>query len=182
MNTQDITSMTKTILIDGVSDLDPIVVNLFDISKGQGMITISCYDLAMTHYWGATGSRNVAEFFVSCNTPYLVGKLSKVKEQTDDYEALHGILLEALKEQRDLMGWQRARDIEWLLTDDESIFSDDDDAKGWVNDNNGVLIDLLGEDWIYQIPQKENPDYVYMVKIIDTVKESLKGRIAEGLI
>jgi hypothetical protein len=61
-----------TIHADG---LDPIRVVIEQFGEGkQGMITITCYGRAWNAYWGTPG-RSVREFFMSCDSQYLVGCL-----------------------------------------------------------------------------------------------------------
>ena len=36
-----------------------------------------------------------------------------------------------------------------------------------------TMNELMGDEWWYRLPQKPNPDYVYLCRIIRTVQEAL---------
>lgn len=61
--------------IDGAPGLDPIRVIVEDLEPGRGRITISCYDMAWTGFWGAMGGRTIRDFFMDCGSDYLAGNM-----------------------------------------------------------------------------------------------------------
>jgi hypothetical protein len=68
----------KAFMLTEVPALDPITVILHDIAPGQGKITVECYGQAWSSYWGAMGTRSVAQFVASCDVTYLVGKMNPI--------------------------------------------------------------------------------------------------------
>jgi hypothetical protein len=54
---------------------DPVVVHLIDYGDGRGSITVACYDMAWTAYFGAMGERTIEQFVEQASTGYLVNKL-----------------------------------------------------------------------------------------------------------
>ncbi|CAH0531245.1 hypothetical protein [Vibrio hippocampi] len=165
-------NVTKLYLSE-IPRLDPIGVFIEDYSKSQGKITIECFGESWSHYWGAMGGRTLAEFFTSCNTSYLAGKLSDIKSGLDDYEAFE------LKAKKEILKLRRADEIDLdkarYLYDEVDISSlDDDDGEWWCKENCDILSEIFGEEWWYSIPQKENPDYTYLCRIIESVQDGLK--------
>ena len=84
-------SVTK-LYLTGLQSLDPIGVYLEDVGRGQGRITITCYDRAWTAYWGGMGDKSVSHFVRSCGVDYLVGSLfpriklaKKLERQEKEY-------------------------------------------------------------------------------------------------
>ena len=68
-------STVRRLEIFNLPRLDPIRVYLEDYDPGKGRITISCYDAAWVGYWGAMGSRTIAQFFIDNDAEYLSGNL-----------------------------------------------------------------------------------------------------------
>lgn len=80
--------------------LDPIRVTLHDIGPGQGLINIECYGRAWASYWGAIGDRSIKDFFITCDSGYLVGNLHRGRITMREMEYLTRIIhavQEALK-------------------------------------------------------------------------------------
>lgn len=71
------TELTKLVITDPGSHLDPIHVYLEDIGPGRGSLIVRCFDRAWYAYWGAMGTQKdgtpttVRQFILSCD-PYYV--------------------------------------------------------------------------------------------------------------
>jgi hypothetical protein len=78
-------SLTKTIHIAGAKALDPITV-FIDAGTGSGQMTIICYGMAWTAYWGAIGNETVAHFVIGCDSSYLVNRLTPNDRKTKKSE------------------------------------------------------------------------------------------------
>jgi len=61
--------------------IDPIHVVLYEPVKGTGSLTITCYGLAWTCWWGAMGDCHVREFLRSVDAGYVVGCLVRGQGQ-----------------------------------------------------------------------------------------------------
>jgi hypothetical protein len=69
-------SPTETLTITGAPALDTITVFLQDFEPGRGMITVCCYGLAWSAFFGAMGNgKSIREFVDAVPTDYLAGKL-----------------------------------------------------------------------------------------------------------
>lgn len=143
-------STVTKLTISGAKALDPISVILEDLEPRKGKITITCYGKAWTAYWGGMGERTIAQFFYSCDQHYLVCNLSDIRSKITDVNKFNEDAL-ALDE-----------DHEYI----EDPFSDHD-----------LLIRLYGEDYYMCLPEKPNPDYKYLCRIILAVQEALKIKV-----
>lgn len=54
--------------------LDEVHGYFEDIEKGVGRVTLICYNMAWTAWWGGIGDRSVMQFFKECGVDYLEGK------------------------------------------------------------------------------------------------------------
>jgi hypothetical protein len=162
-------STTKTVkLTDLMGEpykIDPITVYLADDAPGSGKITIECYGQSWSSYWGGMSGMDVATFFCSCDTAYLSGKLSSINSSVPDFEQL---VIDAreqviqMRKDKDLTKYE-ARDL-----------YDDCDELSESPQDNPIMSKIFGSEWWSAIPEKENPDYQYLCRIIRAVQEGLK--------
>ncbi len=152
--------------------LDPVHIYLEDYELGKGKITISCYDKTWHSYWGGMSDMTISEFFLSCNNGYIAKNLSKINSSIPDYQKLRKKIKDFYKdkyEEDDTYG-----EINELYEDLHELEGDQKDGYSWVQNNVGTLQEVLGYDWYYDIPSRENPEYKYLCNIIDLVKEVLE--------
>jgi hypothetical protein len=162
-------STVQQLLIRGVPRLDPVRVMLEDFDEGQGRITITCWDSAWGNYWGAMGKRTMAEFFSKASVSYLAGKMKTGLPDTvcDETALDEGCRKEIIKQRRTRgLDKDDAREL-W-----EGVEGAYFDAP--VSDNSDLFYDIFGDEWWNALPQRPNPDYVYLCKIIEAVKEGLR--------
>lgn len=168
-------SYVRRLTISEVPGLDPIRVTLEDIGPGQGRINIECYGQAWANYWGGMGKDTIGEFVAGCDIHYIAGKLSSIPAQVFDPDKL----IESLK--RDIFKERRRR---WISKDKARDLYCDIDNMDLPNSVDGLwhmadtLTELLGDEWWYRLPEKDNPDYTYLTRIITAVKSALKGGAA----
>ncbi len=139
--------------ISDIDNLDPISVFTEDFGKGHGQITIICFGEAWTNYWPGMGSKTITEFFCSCDEHYLANKLSQIDTEVYD--------IDKLRSDAEKKGVECWRDDAW-------------------NDYE-FMSEMYGSDmseWHYQIPRKENHNYIYLCKIIKTVQDGLAQQAA----
>lgn len=162
----EVTSVVKLKLTQ-LDRLDPIGVVLEDIEPSKGKITIDCYGKAWSAYWGGMGDRSIAQFFVSCDNGYLAGNLSSISNTVDDFDALTDLLRTEICRKR------RSHELDSL--DAREMFDDAAHVGDGPNETNHKLLrNLLGDEYWYSIPTKQNPDYAYLCRIIDAVRTGLK--------
>ena len=165
-------STTRKLLITEVEALDPITVFLEDLEPRKGKITINCWDSSWSAYWGGMGSRTIAEFFCDCNNQYLIGNLSNVDSKINDYDSLDTWL------RNEVIKLRKARDIDKEeaaeLWEDIEMYCQN--CEHWLKSESGSKLchKIIGDDWWYSIPSIINPDYAYLSRIVDAVRDALK--------
>ncbi len=160
----------RRITISKIPGLDPIRVALEDIGQGKGRINIECYGTSWACYWGGMGDRTIAEFFTTCDKCYLAKNLSRIDSEVFDPDHLK----ESLK--REVINERRKR----LLHSDEARRSFDvieeidlPENEEQLRSISNELDEIMGEEWWYRLPKKQNPDYEYLCRIISTVQAAL---------
>lgn len=128
--------------------LDPITIYTEDcppskLSSGnQGMITIVCYGEAWSASFGGIGDRNILEFVNSCDEHYLSGKLCNGLSDTEtDYDK---------------------------LTEGTGIDVTNPYELGLAMPE---LEQHLDSGWQMDMPEKPNPKYQYLMRIVLAVKK-----------
>lgn len=169
-------SHTTKIVLTELEKLDPVTIYLDNPAPSRGKITIECFGKSWSSFWPAMGGRRVEEFFVSCNDDYLAGNLSSCRSHipVTDMEELGEFLRGRIVEQR------RAGELD---KDDARKYWDEADNITLTSDycsNNDLMHDVLGDDWWLSLPEKENPDYNYLVLVIQTVREGLREYIKDN--
>jgi hypothetical protein len=153
--------------------LDPISVFLEDFEPGKGKITIECYGKSWSSYWGGMGSRTISQFFCSCDNSYLSSNLapnlkSNIFDEENFKDFAKNKIIKLRKESE--LEPDRARELF-----DEIEDLSEDCSKDWFFSGNESVRDIFGDEyWNIDLPTTTNPDYAYISRIIDTVKEALK--------
>ena len=71
-------------------NLDPIAVYMNDIAPGRGELTVTCYGLAWTCYWGGMGEdRTVRQFVAGTGPDYIAGCLICGRDQFSANQRTH---------------------------------------------------------------------------------------------
>ncbi len=175
------TSQITKIALSELDGLDPITVILEDLAPRQGKINIECYGQAWSSYWGGMGDRTISQFFCDCDEHYLARNLSSINSHVTDYDAIEGMLRKAIEDQ-----------IKSVLKDRREEFTTEEDAREKYDELNDYLVllpnisdkfdlhasqdelqKILGEEWWHSIPEKTNPDYEYLCRIIKAVQSGL---------
>jgi hypothetical protein len=167
----EITAVQKLTLRDLQADfqLDSVTVILEDFELGKGKIIIECYGDSWSACWGAMGGKNVATFFCSCDEHYIAKKLSGISGDVPDYEALEA------EGKKEVCRLRRNRD----LTESEArdLFGD---AERFSNAESACDLDgsamqiIFGEEWWHSIPNRPNPAYQYLCRIIKAVQVGMQ--------
>ena len=163
-------TLTKLTIAD-VPNLDPINVIFEDYGPQRGKVTIEVCGDAWSYFWGAMGEGyTIKNFFLKAGTDYLVRKLKIGLDSTIDDDSQESLVLAAKKHillirRRNEITKNSARSI-WDLVDE--IGDDGKDA------NYKILECIFGCDWYDSLPQKPNPHYQHLCRIVDTIKEALR--------
>lgn len=168
-------SYVRQLKLTDVPSLDPIDVMLEDFEPGKGRITIRCYTESWTAYWGAMSGRTVSDFFCSCDNGYIASYLAGgLNQLITDCEAIEEHI------RRRVIELRRAGDLE--KADARDLYDEAGSGKFvsidslWHWRRAG---EILGEEWWHAMPQRQNPKYLYLCRVIDAVREGLKLTAAE---
>lgn len=166
-------TQVEKITVTEVPNLDPLSVYLEDYGPGQGKITITCFGKSWTHYWSHMGEdTKLREFFLSCDNQYIAGKLAPgTVGGIDAPELLPPILKAKILELR------REGSLAKLQARDLYVWADDlrhDPFDQYSSRDRDNIEEIFGPEWWYEMPSKPNPDYEYLCRILDAVKEALR--------
>jgi hypothetical protein len=77
---------------------DAVQVHLIDHGQGRGGMTVACYDMAWTCYFGAMGERGIREFVISASAGYLANKMrGQFSVRTKTHEKYREQVIETIK-------------------------------------------------------------------------------------
>jgi len=165
-------TVTKLKLTD-LDRLDPITIFIEDYELGKGKITFECFGKSWSYFWGGMGGRNVAEFFLSCNTAYLVNCLWDHSQPTTELD-YDGLVLSIRKRVVEL---RREGMIESLSArelyniEDWSSYAPQHCYDTWacpdfVDESDFADMYFLHE---HDIPEKSTSDYCYLARIVEAI-------------
>jgi len=166
------TKVTK-IQITDIKGLDTTNVILEDFNHGQGKITIECFGKAWTAYWNAMGKNNtIDKFFCDCDNNYLSEKLDpqlqpNIPSENKLQSHAHNYIIKLRKDNE--ITKEKAKKLIDIIKNHPLNMNDHD-----------TLYEIYGKEWWCNLPQEPNPEYQYLGRIIDTVREALKKRILDN--
>lgn len=163
----------EKVVISGVDGLDPITVFLEDFEPRKGQITIKIWNDVWSSFWGGMGDRTISQFFCSCDHHYLAKNLSNISGSITDFDALPKDLrlhVGKLRSKKEVTKSEAKEMLESLL----DFCGDPLTGEQIFNEHQDVLGRIYGCDWWHSIPEKTNPEYTYLTRVIDTVKAALK--------
>ncbi|ACQ92352.1 conserved hypothetical protein [Tolumonas auensis DSM 9187] len=166
-------STVTKVRLSELDKLDPITVILENYEPGKGKIIIECYGKSWSSFWPAMSGRSVEQFFIDCGEDYLANNLQSMQSHIDDEDAVQEMIWKAVLKSRrngDISEFD-AREI-WENASIEML----KDGLSMVDFD--VCQKLFEGPW-YEIsfPQKLNPSYVYLCRIIVAVQQGLKEYI-----
>ncbi|MGV2703469.1 UNVERIFIED_CONTAM: hypothetical protein MT382_08670 [Aeromonas salmonicida] len=156
--------------------LDPVTIYLENFEPGRGRITITCFRKSWSASWSAMSGRTVEQFFVSCDDEYLAGNLSSCRSHVPITDM--GELGESLRGK--IIQQRRCGELE---KGDALKFWNEADSVTLTNDfcsNTELMEAVLGEEWWMDLPEKENPDYTHLIRVIQAVRVGLSQYISQG--
>ncbi|TSJ84602.1 hypothetical protein [Chitinimonas sp. BJB300] len=155
--------------------LDPITVYIENYKPGQGKITIECFGDAWSSYWGPMGGdRNLEQFFTSCDCHYLASKLKLgIQSTINDEDGLSDYMRAEVMRQR------RAGEIS---KDDAREMYDEAEYMDYQMIDHDLIQRVFGYEWWYQLPQKPNPEYEYLCRIIAAAQEGVKAALGSDML
>jgi len=160
-------TIAEKIVISGIEHQDDIAVYLEDLGPGIGKMTITCFDEAWSHFWGAMGECTIKEFVLSCDNHYLSKKFSPdLKQYINDTDLLAVDCKKKIIEMRKICD----------LTEDEARdFYDSVDAfQNDIINHHDVLYRIYGDEWWCCLPKQKNHEYERFSDILDVIKQALR--------
>jgi hypothetical protein len=167
--------VTKLKLTD-LDRLDPVTVFIEDYEAGKGKITIECYGQSWSYFWGGMSGKNIAEFFLSCNTSYLVNCLWDHSNSTYelDYEGIQPKVREYVLDLRreELIDSSTARALYDI--DDWESYAPQHTYDTWtcpdlIDKDDFEKMSFLHEE---DIPEKSTSDYCYLERIVENISKA----------
>lgn len=157
-----------------IKGFDPITVVLEDTGPSAGRIILRCYNQAWTAYWSGMGNRTIAEFFASCDKHYLVQRLSDIRPEVFDGDGFEAVAKNQILKAR--------RSFEMTAEDARETY--DELVQTEISDpfrHPDLMQKVFGDEWWYRLPEKPNPKYQYLCRIVETVKEAITLEIAASI-
>lgn len=175
-------STVSKLVITEVEGLDSVSVFLEDFGPGQGKVTMSCAGKSWTSFWGAMGDRKIAQFVTSCSADYIIGCVSPCLRSVQfSSDQLIKIAERCVIDRR-----RNRNGSEWNWMDEfdkreaRSLFDQLHDLRGSTSmecwHHTELLSKLFGDEWWHRADDatEPNPDWYYLERIIDAVKEAIK--------
>ena len=162
------TGTVKRYYITELDRIDPITCYVENYQPGKGKIIIECFGQSWSSFWGAMGTGDLQEFFVSANSDYLVTNLSNALHSTKkvSYEDWTPYakkeVVRLRREDPYEMSAEKARGLYDRL-DGEPLY-----------DHCDLLLSIYGGEWWYDWPQERNEDYYYLERVVEAVQEAFK--------
>lgn len=162
-------SQIQKIRLTEISGLDPVDVMIENHEPGKGRITIRCAGDVWTAYWGSMGGGSTVQaFFTNCSPCYLAGNLSSgIRRTITDTDAIEDHIKRRVIKMRidgDLTA-DDARD----LYDEAHLYQSVEALHFWDR-----AVEILGDDWWFDLPERQNPAYEYLCRVIAAVQEGLR--------
>ncbi len=169
------TEVVQKLVITDVPSLDPVAVYLENMNEGYGKLTITCFNDCWSYGWGAMGSNSLRTFLLTCDTHYLAGKLgnglsSKIDDPDNIYEEAKKEICERRKQ--DDLTKKKARELF-----DEASCLQNVELNTMSDDCRDAMYEIFGDEWYDCLPQKPNPKWEYLCRVIEVVKEALKEEV-----
>jgi hypothetical protein len=165
-------STVTKMVISGVPRLDPITVFAEDVAPRQGKLTIECYGQSWSAYWGGMGDCTLPEFLASVNVDYAANCLSRgMNTSIFDPDA---VIASAKK---NICSERRKH---YIGADEAREQFDEIDGKTIGDDpwqNSALMEKIYGDEWWCQLPEKPNPDWQYLCRIVTAVQAALAAEL-----
>ena len=166
-------SKIQKLTLSELERLDPVSVYIEDIGERSGEITLKCFNKSWTAYWGGCGHNGVANFYLSCDNPYLVNCFSRgIDDTITDYDNLDTWLKRHIVKLRkeEVIDRMPARRL-WTDVEDHCR-----NEEHWLHTEsaNEICCEVLGEDWWHSLPQIDNGEYTYLTRIVQAVRDALQ--------
>lgn len=163
------TETVKKLVVTNITGLDPLSIYLEDYGLGRGKLVITCDGESWTRYWGAMGENcALVDFIIGCDNSYLAKKLSTVPSMIDNPDLLISDMKKKIIEARKCDDFN-SKDARKYFDEVEDYEDRPDEMMG----NHDLLYAIYGDEWWCCLPKEPNPQYEYLCRIINAVKEAL---------
>jgi len=160
-------SVTK-VIIEDIDNLDNVNVALEEYGPGRGKVTIDCFGDAWSHYWGAMGEKNLIDFIISCDCYYLAKKFAPHVQSeiliTDEKQLEKEMKKEVVSRRLEL-GFEK---------DEARKVWEEIESSHCSVENTDLMHSVFGDDWWEYAPSEPNPEYEYILRVVQATKDGLK--------
>ena len=162
------TQITKVLITDALPNLDPVTVLLEEMPIYRGKMIVECYGQSWSAYWGNMGC-TLRQFIQQASVDYLAGCLARPELRRDIYspEAMEANL------KREVLRLRRAQELSKSEAYDMMYEIETMDLERPFYVQSNLLNVLLGDDWQCALPEKRNPEFEYIERVVTAVKAGL---------
>lgn len=165
--------------VSGVEGIDSIQVIAEEMDRGCGRLTVVCCAESWTAKWLNMGC-SLPDFISGVSNDYIIGCFAPslgCYTDADNGVNLRFVKAEIIKRRRDrLIDSNKARAMWTEAGDAENV---KENCCGYLPGDE--LPWLFGsEPWHAQWPQVENPEYKYLEKILDAMREGFRQLVEES--
>lgn len=167
------TSEVVSFSVTGVNGVDAIQVIAEDMDKGRGRLTVICCNESWTATWLSMGA-SLSDFVKKVSNDYIIGCFSpslSCYTDADNAANLRFVKSEIIKRRR--AGDISSRKARAMWTEAGDAANVKENCCGYLPGEE--LPWLFGsQPWHAEWPSMENPDYKYLEKILDAVREGFR--------
>lgn len=140
----EVSDHTRKMKIIGADRLDTINLYIENFGPGQGRIVVECFGQAWSHYWSHMGEDMTIETFLpTCEPDYVARKLYAGHEREPDFDEISRKTGESITHECEMIEYEEEMSA------------------------------AFGQDWRMDHPTRLKSDYVYLKRIVRTIKEAL---------
>lgn len=186
------TITVQKLVVRDLPSLDPLHIYMEDTGPGQGTLMLKCYDRSWSTGWNAMGKdRTVKAFVLACDDDYLINclspSLSATQFSADELFTLAcRIVLGRRRPSLRPKGYEHEYDT---FTRDEArqMYEDIEQIKGCSSVQelpSDVMFNLFGDEWwhVTDGTNEPNPQYRYMKRVINGLRQALRADIHERVV
>jgi GAF domain-containing protein len=165
-------SQVRKLVISEVARLDPITVFLEEMPVFRGKMIVECYGQSWSAYWGNMGT-TLRLFIQQASADYITGCLARPGMRRDIYDP-DGLQSQLKKEVL------RLRRVHYLTHLEAREMWDEIEGMDFEHPfhiRSKLLVELLGDDWHCALPEKINPDWAYLLRIVEAIKQAMEESV-----
>lgn len=167
-------SVVRKLSIEGANGLDQVSACFETLEANSGRFSVSCREKKWSStLYGLREGESIEEFLQRCEAGFLARRLApETSDPVFDPEALQAKCKRAVLRER--RTHRVSSHVARNLFESIEGMELKDDPWNYA----GLLGRILGEDWFRGLPKKPNPEYPFLIRIIEAVQAALRLREA----